>query len=154
MEKSVDSVHGAVDRADPVHHGLAAIAALPNEGRRRERGARGPGSRLTGAQKVAERRHVGGEGGGGESSDAGHSGLRNGARRSGGVAGVRGEQAVAVVRHNGDGGGRFGRGSTEVVVGSDEGEGAPVVTGAKGVSRGGARTHARRQWRPLVRGGR
>jgi hypothetical protein len=61
---------------------------------------------------------------------------------------------VAVVRHNGDGGGRFGRGLTEVVVGSDEGEGAPVVTGEKGVSRGGARAHARRQWRPLVWGGR
>jgi hypothetical protein len=27
MEKSVDSVHEAVDRAGPVHHGLVAIAA-------------------------------------------------------------------------------------------------------------------------------
>jgi hypothetical protein len=53
----MDSVHGAVDCAGPVHRGLAAIAAclssselglqslwwpgLPDEGRRTERGARG-----------------------------------------------------------------------------------------------------------------
>jgi hypothetical protein len=53
----MDSVHEAVDRAGPVHHGPAAIASfpslaelslqplrwpgLPDEGQRRERGARG-----------------------------------------------------------------------------------------------------------------
>jgi hypothetical protein len=89
MEKSVDSVHGAVDRADPVHHGLAAIAALPNEGRRRERGARGPGSRLTGAQKVAERRHVGGEGGGGGELRCGSLGARKWGKEEWGRSGGR-----------------------------------------------------------------
>jgi hypothetical protein len=71
----------------------------------------------------------------------GRSGLRNGARRSGGGAvggwdarapfytvgggtgwlGSGGEWAAAVVCHNGGGGDHFGRGSAEVVVGSDEG---------------------------------
>jgi hypothetical protein len=57
MEKSMDSVHEAVDRAGLVHRGPAAISScpsvpelglqplwwlgLPDEGRRRERGARG-----------------------------------------------------------------------------------------------------------------
>jgi hypothetical protein len=57
MGKSVDSVHEAVDRADLVHHGLAAIATSPSssglglwllrwsrspdEGRRRKREAWG-----------------------------------------------------------------------------------------------------------------
>jgi hypothetical protein len=66
----VDSVHGVVDRADPVHRGLAAIAAspssselgprllqwsrLPDEGRRRKREPRGSQFRA----------HRGSEGGG------------------------------------------------------------------------------------------
>jgi hypothetical protein len=57
MGKSVNSVHGTVDHADPVHRGPAAIAASPSsswlglwllrrsrspdEGRRRKREARG-----------------------------------------------------------------------------------------------------------------
>jgi hypothetical protein len=103
----------------------------------------GPGSGLTMPRKAGEWRHIGGEGGGGESSGTCRSGLGNGARWSeggelgGGDAGapfyrvrgaagrpgVEGERAVAVVRHNGVGGGRFGRGWTGVVVGSDEGGG-------------------------------
>jgi hypothetical protein len=110
MGKSVDSVHGAVDRADPVHRGSAAIAAspssserglrllrwsrLPDEGWRRKREARGPGSGLTGARKAAERQHVGGEGGGEESSSAGSlEALKQGKEergRSGGRSGCRG----------------------------------------------------------------
>jgi hypothetical protein len=43
----------------------------------------GPGSELTGARKVAEQRRISDEGGGWESSGAGHSGLKNGARRGG-----------------------------------------------------------------------
>jgi hypothetical protein len=68
----VDSVHGAVDRADPVHRGSAAIAVSPSSSEldlhllRRSRlpdeggGGRGkhmdPGFKLTGARKAAERR--------------------------------------------------------------------------------------------------
>jgi hypothetical protein len=73
----MDLVHWAMDRAGLAHHGPVAIAACPSsselslwplrwlglsdEGWRRERGARGPGSGLTGAQKVVERRRVSGE---------------------------------------------------------------------------------------------
>jgi hypothetical protein len=83
----MDSVHGAVDHADPVHRGPVAIATsprsselslrllrwsrLPNEGRRRKREARGPSSGLTRVRKVVERRRVSSEGGGRESSGAG-----------------------------------------------------------------------------------
>jgi hypothetical protein len=52
-----------------------------------------------------------------------------------------GERAVEVVRHDGGGGGRFGRGSTGAVVGSDEG-GAPAVSGVEGGWEA-ARTHMR-----------
>jgi hypothetical protein len=95
-----------------------------------------------------------------------HSGLRIGARRSGGEAvrggaaavpfhrvgggvgrpGDGGERAAAVVRYNGGGGGYFGRGSAGAV-GSDEG-GALVVLGAEGgVGRQRVCAHARRWWR-------
>jgi hypothetical protein len=136
----------------------------------------GPGSELTGARKVAEQRRISDEGGGWESSGAGHSGLKNGARRGGrgavgegdagapfysvrggaGRSSVGGEQAAAVVHHNGGGGGHFGRGSTEVVVGSDDGGGALAITGAEWAPRGGARAPARRRrrMRPLIQGGR
>jgi hypothetical protein len=73
MGKSVDSVHGAVDRADPVHRGPAAIAASlsssglglwllrrsrsPDEGRGGRGKHGGPASGLTGARKAVERRH-------------------------------------------------------------------------------------------------
>jgi hypothetical protein len=124
---------------------------------------------------VAKRWRIGGEGSGRESSGAGRSGLKNGARRSGGGAvrggdvgvpfyrigggagrsGIGGEQAVAVVHHNGGGCGRFRRVSTRVVVGVMRG-GTPAVTGVEGAPGGGARMHARRcQWlQPSVRGGR
>jgi hypothetical protein len=73
----VDSVHGAVDLADPVHRGPAAISASPSSasgssggrGHRMRGGGRGqhggPGSRLTGARKAAECRRDDGEGGDG-----------------------------------------------------------------------------------------
>jgi hypothetical protein len=49
---------------------------------------------------------------------------------------------VVVVHHNGDEGDRFRRGSTGVVVGSDEGVGgAPAVTGAEAAPRGSAHSH-------------
>jgi hypothetical protein len=106
----VDSVNGAVDRADLVHCGPAAIAAspssselglrllrwsrLPDEGWRRKREARGPGSGLTGARKVVERWRISGEGGSRESSSAGSlEALKQGKEergRSGGRSGCRG----------------------------------------------------------------
>jgi hypothetical protein len=106
----VDSVHGAVDHADPVHRGLAAIAASlssselglrflrrlrsPDEGRRRKREARGPGSGLTGARKAAERRRDDGEGGCRGELSAGLLGARReekeGRGRSGEERGFRG----------------------------------------------------------------
>jgi hypothetical protein len=80
MGKSVDSVHWAVDRADLVHHGPAAIAVSPSSSelglrllsgrgcRTRGGGGRGkhggPGFGLTGAQKAAERWHDDDEGSG------------------------------------------------------------------------------------------
>jgi hypothetical protein len=176
----VDSVHEAVDHAGLVHHGLAAIAAclssselglrllrwsgLPDEGRRRERGAQGLGSGLTGAWKAVERRRVSGQGGGGESFGVGRSGLGNGATRSGGGAvgrgnvrasfyrvrggagrsGIGGERAAAMVRHNVDGGGRFGRGSAGVVVVSDEG-GCSGCCGSGRAPGGSACVHMRRR---------
>jgi hypothetical protein len=129
-------------------------------GGKREHG--GPDSELIGARKVTEWRHVHGEGGSEESFGAARSGLKNGARRSGGGAvevgvagapfyrvggvvgrlGVGGEWAAAVVCHNGGGGGRFEIGSAKVVVGSDEG-GAPAVTGVEEVPGGGGRKHTR-----------
>jgi hypothetical protein len=102
-------------------------------------------------------------GGDRESSGAGHSGLKNGARRSmGGVVGggddgapfyrvvggagrpdIRGEWVAVVVHHNGGGGGRFRRGSIGMVVGCDEGGGA--CSGRYGSKRGTGRrcAHAR-----------
>jgi hypothetical protein len=116
----MDSVHEAVDRAGPVHHGPAAIAScpslaelslqplrwlgLPDEGRRRERGARVPGSELTGARKVVERRHISGEGGGGQSAGVGRFRLRNGARRSGGGAVGGGDAGAPFYRVGGGAG--------------------------------------------------
>jgi hypothetical protein len=73
----------------------------------------------------ARRRGVGAVGGG----DVGVAFYRfgAGARRPG----DGGERAVAVVRHDGGGGGRFGRRSTGAVVGSGEGGGgAPAISGA------------------------
>jgi hypothetical protein len=81
----------------------------------------------------------------------GRSGLGIGARRSGGEAvggedagtpfyrvgagagqpGDGGEWAVAMVRHDGGGGGRLRRGSTRAMVGSDEGA-ASAISGVKG----------------------
>jgi hypothetical protein len=108
---------------------------------------------------VAGRRRISNEGGDGQSSCAGRSGLRNGVRSGAGAVGgedvgapfyrveggsgtagcaimvvqaaisggdrpgVGGEWAAAVVRHNGGGGGHFKRGSSRVLVGSDEGRG-------------------------------
>jgi hypothetical protein len=129
-------------------------------GRGAEEGKGSMGVPVPGSPGLRRRWSVNGEGGGGESSCAGRSGLRNGARRSGGGAvgggdagvpfyrsgggagrpGIGGERGVAVVCHNGGGGGCFGRGSAGVVVGSDEG-GTPAVTGAEGASEGGACTH-------------
>jgi hypothetical protein len=104
----------------------------------------------------------------------GHSGLGIGARRSGGEvvgggdagapfyrvgggmgwSGDRGEWPAVVVRHDGGGGGCFGRGSAGTVVGSDEG-GAPAVS-REGGGAGRRRTcaHARRRWQwwPFVPG--
>jgi hypothetical protein len=37
------------------------------------------------------------------------------------------------------------RGTSRVVVGSDEGAGAPAITGAKGASGGSTRTHVRQR---------
>jgi hypothetical protein len=77
-EKAMDQVHGSMDRANPVHHGSAAIAVCgsspelglrplqcsraPTKGQGRKREARGPDSGLTGARKAAERRHDDGGG--------------------------------------------------------------------------------------------
>jgi hypothetical protein len=70
-------------------------------------------------------------------------------RVGGGVGqlGDGGERAAAVVRYNGGGGSRFGRGSTGVV-GSNEGGGVlrPFWEQKGGVGRWRARTHVRRQW--------
>jgi hypothetical protein len=87
-----------------------------------------------------ERWRIGCEGGGGESSGAGRSGLEMGQGgvgeerweegvlgcpfyRVGGGAGrlgIEGERVAVVVCHNGGGGSHFRRGSASVVVGSDE----------------------------------
>jgi hypothetical protein len=133
---------------------VAGVAGRGAEDRKGSTGVPVPGSpRLKRWQCV---------GGGGESSGVGRSGLINGqGGGSGGRRGcwapfyrvgggtrrpsVRGERVAAVVRHNGGGGNRFGRGSVGVVVGSDEG-GAPAVMGAEGAPGGGACTHAKR-WR-------
>jgi hypothetical protein len=65
--------------------------------------------------------------------------------RVGGGAGQLGigeEHAAVVVRHNGCGGGHFGRGSTGVVVGSDEGGGCSGRYGSgRGTWRRWACTH-------------
>jgi hypothetical protein len=149
----VDSVHGDVDRIDPVHHGPAAIAVclsslklglrplrwpkLPDEGRRRERGARGPSFRLTGARKVAAGRasfRVA------QGSEMGQKGAGEEGRPRCpfiGLEGERGSRVAVVVRHKGGGGGPFGRGSTGVVV-SDEGGG---WSGRYGSRRGVGRRH-------------
>jgi hypothetical protein len=100
MEKSVDSVHRTVDHAGPIHHGPQPLPRAQTHrssasGRSGGRGCRtrggggkgehgGPYSGLTEAQMAVERRCVDSEGGGGESSSAGCSGLGNGAMRSGG----------------------------------------------------------------------
>jgi hypothetical protein len=53
---------------------------------------------------------------------------------------IREERSAVVVRHNGDEGGRFGRGSTGVVVGSDEGGGCSGRYGS-GIGAGRWRAH-------------
>jgi hypothetical protein len=117
MEKYVDSVHGAVDHAGPVHCGPAAIVACPSlafgrSGCRgcqmRGRGGKGEhggsGFGLTGARKAAEQWRIGGEGSGRESSSAGRSGLRNGARRSEGGAMGGGDTGAPFYRVRGGAG--------------------------------------------------
>jgi hypothetical protein len=136
---------GARPLATPVCKG-----AGPRGGRGRGE-CRGPISGLTEGRAVARWPSDGGEGGGGESSGAGSLRAWNWARRSGeeamgggdtgapfyGVGGGAerpgdgGEHAVAVVRHDGGGGGRFRRGSVRALVGSVEG-GAPIISGVEG----------------------
>jgi hypothetical protein len=90
----------------------------------------------------ARRRGVGAVGGG----DVGVAFYRfgAGARRPG----DGGERAVAVVRHDGGGGGRFGRRSTGAVVGSGEGGVLrPFREHKRGGGRWCVRVHARRRWR-------
>jgi hypothetical protein len=164
----MDSVHGTVDHAGPVHRGPVAIVACPisselnlrplrlpglsYEGRRRERGARGSrfrahqGSEGDGVATcrwsrwwwgelrcgLLEAQKWGKEAVGGGDAGAPFYNVGGGAGRPG----VGGERVAAVVRHSG-GGNHFGRGSTRVVVGSDEG-GALAVTGAEGAPGGGA----------------
>jgi hypothetical protein len=163
------SVHGAVDHAGPIHRGPAAIAAclssselglrllrwprLPNEGWRREKGARGSrfwahrGSEgggvsvvkaavgelwcgSLGAQKLGKRSGGGAVGGG----DAGALFYR--VEGGAGRPGIKGEWAAVAMRHNCGGGGRFGRGSAGVMVGSDErGEGCSGRFGRRGAGR-------------------
>jgi hypothetical protein len=65
------------------------------------------------------------------------------------LLGDGGEQAVAVVQHDGGGGDRFGRGSDGAVVGSEEG-GALAISGADGGQC--ARVLARRRRRPFGAG--
>jgi hypothetical protein len=101
----MDSVHGVVGHADPVHREPTAIAAssasssLGGRGcQRRSGGGRGkhggPDSGLTGARKVAERRRDDGEGGGGGALNAGSLGAwregKEGRVRSGGRSGCWG----------------------------------------------------------------
>jgi hypothetical protein len=145
-EKPVDQVHESVDRADPIHHGPAAIATCasspelslwplrclraPTKGQGRKREARGTrfrahqgaeGDDATMVKAAVEERLTcscsrrgqrGRRGGGGAvgGADAGvpFYRVRGGARR----LGIGEERAVNVVRHNGDEGGHFGRGST------------------------------------------
>jgi hypothetical protein len=181
----MDSVHGTVDHAGPVHRGPVAIVACPisselnlrplrlpglsYEGRRRERGARGSrfrahqGSEGDGVAAcrwsrwwwgelrcgLLEAQKWGKEEVGGGDAGAPFYNLGGGAGRPS----VGGEWVAAVVRHNG-GGNHFGRGSTRVVVGSDEGVLWPLRE-RKG-RREVARPHAR-QWRrlwPSIWGGR
>jgi hypothetical protein len=62
-----------------------------------------------------------------------------------GRPGVGEEQATVVVSHNGDEGGHFRRGSTGVVVGSDEGGGVLRPLQERKRRREVARAHARRR---------
>jgi hypothetical protein len=59
------------------------------------------------------------------------------------LPGVGGERVAAVVRHNGGGGGYFGRGSARFVVGSDEGGCSSRYRSGKGAG----------WWRACMRGG-
>jgi hypothetical protein len=86
------------------------------------------------SEKNGARRSGGGAVGGGDARAPFHR-FRGGA----GQTDIRGEQALAVVRHNGGGGGRFRRGSSRVVVGSDEGR----CSGRYGRKRGVRRRCAR-----------
>jgi hypothetical protein len=76
-EKPVDQVHGSVDRAGPINHGLAAISTrrssptLDGGSRGGGVGHEGLSLGLTGAQEAVEWRHDGGEGGGGGVLSAG-----------------------------------------------------------------------------------
>jgi hypothetical protein len=189
MENYVDSVHGALDHAGPVHRGPVAIASctsssklglwllqwsgLPDEGRRRERGARGSWFQAHQAQKAAERWHISGEGGGRESSGVSRSGLKNRARMiRGGAVGV-GDAGSPFIGSEGERGDRASEGNgwrqwcgimvmEAAISGGDQsgwwwgvmkGGCAPAITGAEGVPRGGARAHVRRRRWPSARGG-
>jgi hypothetical protein len=95
------------------------------------------------------RRGVGGAVGG---ADAGvpFYRVRGGAGRSS----IGEEWAMKVVHHNGDEGGRFGRGSTWVVVGSDEGVGVLRPLWERKWRREAARAHVRQRPQWSARGGR
>jgi hypothetical protein len=117
----------------------------------------GPDFGLTGTRKAVERRRGDDEGGSGGALNAGLLGMRREGRRGGGGADARApfyivrggvgrpgigvERVAVVVRHIGDEGGRFRRGSTWVVVGSDEGGGCSSRYGSgSGTGRWRART--------------
>jgi hypothetical protein len=94
-------------------------------------------------EERSARAHSGGgergrRGGGGADAEAPFYRVRGGAGRPS----VGEEWAVAVVCDNGDEGSRLGWGSSGVVVGSDEGGGAPTVMGEEATLRGGARARA------------
>jgi hypothetical protein len=76
--------------------------------------------------------------------------------RVGGGAGRPGvgEEWVAVVCHNGDEGGCFGRGSVGVVLGSDEGWGVLWPLRERKRHREAARSHERQRQHQLAQGGR
>jgi hypothetical protein len=124
----------------------------------------GPGSGLTKARKVMERWHICDEGGGGESSSVGRSGLENGGKevrgRSVGRRGCRDALGSYGLR---GGWASAGNGRpwwcaimvVEAAVSGGDQPGwlwgvmrgdAPVVTGAEGAPGSSARVHARRQW--------
>jgi hypothetical protein len=99
---------------------------------RGERGRRGGGGAVGGVDARAPFYRVGG--------GAGRPGV--------------GEEWVAVVRHNGDEGGCFGRGSVGVVLGSDEGWGVLWPLRERKRHREAARAHERQRQHQLAQGGR